>query len=82
MDFDFLDSKTPATIDEIRIRVGNALAHHPLCRNVSFDIVSLPRSRRGANWTATLQSSEPLAFWEASGIVVDIQEAYELASGL
>ena len=47
MDFDFLNSKTAASLDEIRVRVAHALARHPLCRNVRFDIVSVPRTRRG-----------------------------------
>ena len=77
MDF---EAKTPATIEEIRARVGYALKRHPLCRNVQFDIVSMPRSSRGGNWTISLQSVAPDALWEASEIVADIQEAYELAA--
>lgn len=79
MHFDFLNSKTPATLDEIRLRVAHALARHPLCRNVQFDIVSVPRTRRGGNWTISLRSVEPRAVWEASEIVVDIQDAYDLS---
>ncbi len=48
-------------------------------RNVRFDILSVPRTRRGGNWTVTLQSVEPRAVWEASEIVADIQDAYDLA---
>lgn len=79
MDLDALFSRTPATIDEIRTRVAYALERHPLCRSVQFDIVSTPRTARGGNWTISLQSVAPDALWEASDIVADIQEAYELA---
>jgi len=78
MDFDQFYAKTPATIDEIRWRVSRALERHPLCRNVEFDIVSMPRTGKG-NWTISLLSVAPDALWEASDIVSDIQEAYELA---
>ncbi len=79
MDFETLFAKTPATIDEIRARVAFALERHPLCRNVEFDIVSMPRTGK-ANWTISLRSVAPDALWEASDIVADIQEAYELAA--
>ena len=79
MDFDQFYAKTPATIDEIRWRVTRALDRHPLCRNVEFDIVSLPRTSK-TNWTISLRSVAPDALWEASDIVADIQEAYELAA--
>jgi hypothetical protein len=78
MDLDALFAKTPATIDEIRRRVGYALDRHPLCRSVQFDIVSMPRTSKG-NWTISLKSVAPDALWEASDIVADIQDAYELA---
>lgn len=71
-------AKTPATLDEIRRRVGYALWRHPLCRNVEFDVVHTPRTRKGGNWTVNLKSVEPNAVWEASDIVADIQDAYEL----
>ena len=80
MDYDFLNAKTHASMDEIRIRVAHALARHPLCRNVRFEIVSVYRTRRGGNWTVTLQSVEPRAVWEASEIVADIQDAYDLVA--
>jgi hypothetical protein len=80
MDFEAFFSKTPATIDEIRTRVACALERHPLCRNVQFDIVSTPRTTRGGNWTISLRSVEPDALWEASDIVADIQEAYDLSA--
>jgi hypothetical protein len=70
--------KTPATLDELRNRVHFALQRHPLCRNVKFDVVSTPRTARGANWTVSLRSVEPRALFEASDIVADIQESYEL----
>jgi hypothetical protein len=78
MDFDTVFAKTPATLDEIKDRVACALERHPMCRAVQFDIVSMPGSRKGGNWTISLQSIAPDALWEASDIVADIQEAYEL----
>jgi hypothetical protein len=75
-----LFSKTPATLGELRLRVFHALQRHPLCRSVEFDVISMPRTRRGSNWTVSLQSIEPHALFEASDIVADIQEAYELAA--
>jgi hypothetical protein len=77
MDSETLFAKTPATIDEIRARVALALERHPLCRNVEFDIVSMPRTSK-SNWTISLRSVAPDALWEASDIVADIQEAYDL----
>jgi len=80
MDLDqYLAAKTPATLHEISRRVMFALDRHPLCRGIEFEVVSLPRSRK-SNWTVTLQAIEPDALWEASDIVADIQEAYELAA--
>jgi hypothetical protein len=79
MNAEGFSAKTPATLDEITWRVTNALQRHPLCRNVQFDIVSVPRTSSGGNWTARLQSVESAAIWEASDIVSDIQAAYELA---
>ena len=78
-DLETLFAKTPATLDEIRTRVAYALERHPLCRNVQFDIVSMPRTSKGGNWTISLQSVAPDALWEASDIVADIQDAYDLA---
>ncbi len=78
MDLETLFAKTPASLDEIRTRVSHALQRHPLCRNVQFDIVSVPRTSKGGNWTISLQAVEPRALWEASDIVADIQEAYVL----
>lgn len=80
MNYDQLEAKTPATLEEIRIRVANALSRHPLCRNVRFDVIGVPRNSRGGNWTVSLQSVEPRAVWEASDIVADIQQAYELSA--
>ena len=77
MGFETLFAKTPATIDEIRYRVARALDRHPLCRNVEFDIVGMPRTSK-SNWTISLRSVAPDALWEASDIVADIQEAYDL----
>src|ERR1700680_3426635 len=56
MDFETLFAKTPATIEEIRARVAYALERHPLCRNVKFDIVSVPRTAKGGNWTISLRA--------------------------
>jgi hypothetical protein len=78
MDLDKLFAKTPATLDEIRIRVGHALQRHPLCRTIKFDIYGMPRSARGRNWTISIQTAEPAALFEASDIVADIQDAYVL----
>jgi hypothetical protein len=79
MEFDTLFTKTAVSIDEIRVRVGYALDRHPLCRDVQFHIVRTPRTTNGRNWTVSLDSLAPDALWEASDIVADIQEAYELA---
>jgi hypothetical protein len=38
----------------------------------------MPRSRKGGNWTISLHTISRDAVWEASDIVADIQEAYEL----
>jgi hypothetical protein len=78
MDPDASFAKTLATLDEIRWRVARALDRHPLCRNVQFEIVRMPRTGN-TNWTISLQSVAPDALWEASDIVADIQDAYELA---
>ena len=80
MDLQMFFTKTPATLEELRMRVGHALQRHPLCRNVRFEVVSTPRTSRGSNWTVSLRSVEPGAVWEASDIVADIQAAYELAA--
>ena len=79
MDPESYFGRTQATLEEIRRRVMFALDRHPLCRGIEFDVVSMPRNRTN-NWTVTLQAIEPDALWEASDIVADIQEAYELAA--
>jgi hypothetical protein len=79
MDFETFYAKSPATLEEIRARVAYALERHPKCRSVQFDIVSMPRTSKGGNWTISLRSVAPNALWEASDIVADIQEAYDLA---
>ncbi|HEY0849985.1 MAG TPA: hypothetical protein VGD96_08735 [Bradyrhizobium sp.] len=78
MDLEAIWVKRQATIEEIRWRVGNALARHPLCRDVKFEVISMPRTRR-SNWTVSLKSVRSDALFEAHEIVADIQEAYELA---
>ncbi|WP_298259783.1 hypothetical protein [Bradyrhizobium sp.] len=81
MDFETLFAKTPATLDDIRRRVAYALERHPLCRNVQFDVVRMPRAAGGGrNWTINWQTVAPNALWEASDIVADIQDAYELVA--
>jgi hypothetical protein len=47
---------------------------------VQFDIVSMPRSGNGGNWTISMHSVAPAALWEASEIVADIQAAYDLSA--
>ena len=74
-----MTQKRLATLDEIRARVAYALERHPLCRGVQFDIVSMPRTNSGGNWTISLRSVAPDALWEASDIVADIQQAYDLS---
>ena len=60
-------------------KTRQAMRRHPLCRNVEFDIVGTPRTRKGGNWTISLRSVAPDALWEASEIVADIQEVYDLS---
>ena len=79
MDFETFYAKSPATLEDIRARVAYALERHPRCRGVQFDIVAMPRTSKGGNWTISLRSVAPDALWEASDIVADIQEAYDLA---
>lgn len=74
-----LSAKTPASLDELTVRVFHALQRHPLCREVEFEIVGMPRSRK-SNWTISLHSVGRNALFEAHAIVADIQEAYELAA--
>ena len=78
MNLDGLLGKTPATLDELRVRVYYALERHPLCRGVEFEIISMPRTRK-SNWTISLKSVRSDALFEAHEIVADIQEAYDLA---
>ena len=80
MDSDTFYARTPATLEEIRARVAYALDRHPLCRSVQFEVVGMPRTSNGGNWTVSLRSVGPDALWEASDIVADIQDAYDLAS--
>jgi hypothetical protein len=77
---DPLSAKIPGTLDEIWTRVYYALARHPLCRDIVFDVVHTPRNARGGNWTVSMQSVMPSAIWEASEIVADIQDAYDLVT--
>ncbi|HEU0148481.1 MAG TPA: hypothetical protein VFR21_16615 [Bradyrhizobium sp.] len=82
MGFEKFLGKTTATLDEIKVRVGNALQRHPMCREVQFDILCVPRTARGGNWTISLHAREPAAVWEASNIVADIQAAYDLGAAV
>ncbi|HVV40039.1 MAG TPA: hypothetical protein VHC94_03135 [Nitrobacter sp.] len=79
MDHD-LSAKTLATIQELQVRVAAAFGRHPLCRDVRFDIVSTPKTSKGANWTVSMSTLPPDAVWEVSELVADIQDAYTLAS--
>lgn len=77
---DAIWGKRPATIEEIRWRVANALDRHPLCRGVvEFEVMSMPRTRK-TNWTVSLKAVRSEALFEAREIVSDIQEAYDLAA--
>jgi hypothetical protein len=80
MDRDIASEKTPATIKELQARVAAAFGRHPLCRDVQFAIVSTPKTRSGANWTVSMSAIPPDAIWEASELIVDIQNAYILAA--
>ena len=80
MELEKFFEKTPATLDEIKNRVACALERHPLCRSVQFDIVSMPRSSKGGNWTISLHAVASDALWEASEIIADIQDAYVLTA--
>ncbi len=79
MDFETFFAKTPATLDEIRTRVAYALERHPLCRRRAIRYRQHAAHRKGGNWTISLRSVAPDALWEASDIVADIQEAYDLS---
>jgi hypothetical protein len=81
MQFDAIFAKTPASMDQIRARVGHALERHPLCRDVQFEVVRMPSTDKG-NWTISLRSFAPDALWDASDIVADIQEAYDLSAAV
>jgi hypothetical protein len=48
--------------------------------NVQFEILCVPRTARGRNWTVSLHAVEPAALFEASDIVADIQDAYVLTA--
>ena len=49
MDFETFYAKSPATLEEITARVAYALARHPKCRNVQFDVIGMPRTSGGGN---------------------------------
>jgi hypothetical protein len=73
-------SRTPATLDQITVRVSRALERHPLCRGIGFEVVETPRRANGGNWTVSLHAIDPAAISQASEIVADIQAAYDLAA--
>ena len=50
--------------------MANALARHPLCRGVEFEIMRMPPTRR-SNWTVSLKSVRSEALFEAHEIVAD-----------
>ena len=77
MERDIASVRTPATIQELQARVTAAFGRH---REVQFDIVSTPQTRRGANWTVSMNAIPPNAIWEVSELVADIQDAYILAA--
>jgi len=80
--------------DGTRHRVGKNTGDHPgiagagdrgvrqasIVPQVQFDIVSTPQTRRGANWTVSMNAIPPNAIWEVSELVADIQDAYILAA--
>ena len=80
MDLDISSEKTPATIKELQARVAAAFGRQPLCREVRFDVLSTPKTLKGANWTVSMSAIPPDAIWEASELVADIQDAYILAA--
>lgn len=80
MGLEALSTKSPATLDELKMRVAHALQRHPLCCNIQFEVVGTPSTSRGSNWIVSLRSIEPRVMWEASAIIADIQDAYELSA--
>ena len=46
MGLEGLSTKSPATLDELKMRDAQALQRHPLCRNVQFEVVSTPGTSR------------------------------------
>ncbi len=72
--------KPQVSVREMQARLASAFAYHPLCRAVQFEIFGVPRTDKGSNWTATIRAVSPEAVWEASEIVADVQEAYDLAA--
>ncbi len=80
LDFEPSAFKTSASIDEIRARVAAAFRSNPLCRRIDFDVLAVPRTRKGSNWTVTIRAVNPEAVWEIPEIVADVQAAYDLAA--
>ena len=80
MGLEALSTKSPATLDELKMRVAHAQQRHPLCCNIQFEVVGTPSSSRGGNWTVRVRSIEPRVMWGASEIIADIQDAYELSA--
>lgn len=79
MDHAVQSPRTSLSIADIGARVGAAFTRSFLCRDIAFQVISVPRLSKGANWTISMQPVSPDALWEASEIVFDIQEAYMLA---
>jgi len=80
MGLEALSAKSPATLAELKMRVAHALQRHPLCCDIQFEVVGTPSTSRGSNWIVSLRSIEPRVMWEASAIIADIQDAYELSA--
>jgi hypothetical protein len=71
-------AKTPATLEEIRWRVAVRSSGIRCAATSNSTSSACPAPSKG-NWTISLRSVAPDALWEASDIVADIQEAYDLA---
>lgn len=73
-------TRTPATRDEIEMRLLTVLWNHPLCRDVQLEVLGIPRNARGINWTVSLEKVPAEAIFETTDIITEIQSAYELAA--
>lgn len=73
-------ARTPATLDEIDARVRLALARHPLCRRLDFDVSPTLLDGYSVSWTVRFRSGGGLCPKEALEIIRDIQDAYQLSA--